>query len=100
MSNKFVGCAAKSCPRHYLVQDLSKICGEEAGGQNDDGLCHDDFVLARGAESWWCCSDSDSGLFSTPPVDSNSDSDSDSDSAPLVLTMTFFAHPHVPKQVG
>ena len=52
MSNKFVGCAAKSCPRHYLVQDLSKICGEEAGGQYDDGLCHDDFVLARGAESW------------------------------------------------
>ena len=28
------------------------------------------------------------------------DSDSDSDSVPLVLTMTFFAHPYVPKQVG
>ena len=33
-------------------------------------------VTGRGAESWWCYSDSDSG----PLVGSDSDSDSDSDS--------------------
>ena len=36
-------------------------------------------ALARGAESWWGCSDFDSGSDSGLLIDSDSDSDSGSD---------------------
>ena len=44
-------------------------------------------ALARGAESWWGCPGSDSGLLNDFDSGSDSDSDSDSDSAPLALAM-------------
>ena len=111
MSKKFVSCASKSCLRHGFVQDLSKLCGEEEGGQYDDGfyatmtLCWPG-VRSRGSAVPTPTPTQTPGflprLRSTPTPNCH-------DSGRLRLRFRLhtpgadhdlFAHPYVPKQVG